>query len=155
MRRSECARRERRAAPLLNPVHDGCESALMRLWNICRSSRSPSVASVITATAHRGLVNHARPMEISSASELATLFANLAQSEHFSIGDGIKLENEWVLNFQIINQANIIHTLRARTLSKVTFYLLMSSWRNVTQIYSLSEAENGRPGPSEWDVARR
>lgn len=33
-------------------------------------------------------------IEISSAFELGTLFANLPQSEHFSIGDGIKLENE-------------------------------------------------------------
>lgn len=33
-------------------------------------------------------------IEISSAFELETLFANLPQSEHFSIGDGIKLENE-------------------------------------------------------------
>lgn len=33
-------------------------------------------------------------IEIPSASELATLLANLDQSEHFSIEDGIKLENE-------------------------------------------------------------
>lgn len=49
-------------------------------------------------TIHRGLVNQAPQtagrIEISSAFELATLFANLAQSEHFSIGGGIKLENE-------------------------------------------------------------
>ena len=42
-------------------------------------------------------------IEITSAFELATLLANLDQSEHFSIEDGIKLENEWVFNFQIIN----------------------------------------------------
>lgn len=152
MRRSECAVRERRAAALLNQCMMGVNQ---RWWGseISVVPLVPSVASVITATAHWGLVNHTRPMEISSASELVTLFASLAQSEHFSIGDGIKLENEWVLNFQIINQANIIHTLRARTLSKVTFYLLMSSWRNVTQIWFLSEVENGRLGPSEWDAA--
>lgn len=33
-------------------------------------------------------------IEITSAFELATLLANLDQSEHFSIEDGIKLENE-------------------------------------------------------------
>lgn len=33
-------------------------------------------------------------IEITSAFELATLRANLDQSEHFSIEDGIKLENE-------------------------------------------------------------
>lgn len=33
-------------------------------------------------------------IEITSASELVTLFANLAQSEHCSIEGGIKLENE-------------------------------------------------------------
>lgn len=33
-------------------------------------------------------------IEITSAFELATLLANLVQSEHFSIEDGIKLENE-------------------------------------------------------------
>jgi len=33
-------------------------------------------------------------IEIASAFELATLLANLVQSEHFSIEDGIKLENE-------------------------------------------------------------
>lgn len=43
-------------------------------------------------------------LEITSASELVTLFANLAQSEHCFIEGGIKLENEWVFNFQIINQ---------------------------------------------------
>lgn len=43
-------------------------------------------------------------IEITSASELVTLFANLAQSEHCSIEGGIKLENECVFNFQIINQ---------------------------------------------------
>lgn len=42
-------------------------------------------------------------IEITSAFELAALLANLDQSEHFSIEDGIKLENEWVFNFQIIN----------------------------------------------------
>lgn len=45
----------------------------------------------------------ATQIEITSAFELATLLANLDQSEHFSIEDGIKLENEWVFNFQIIN----------------------------------------------------
>ncbi|KAG5196099.1 hypothetical protein JEQ12_011735 [Ovis aries] len=34
-------------------------------------------------------------IEITSAFELATLLANLDQSEHFSIEDGIKLENEF------------------------------------------------------------
>lgn len=43
-------------------------------------------------------------IEITSASELVTLFANLAQSEHCSIEGGIKLENECVFNFQSINQ---------------------------------------------------
>jgi hypothetical protein len=33
-------------------------------------------------------------IEITSAFELAALLANLDQSEHFSIEDGIKLENE-------------------------------------------------------------
>lgn len=33
-------------------------------------------------------------IEITSAFELATLLANLDQSEHFSIEDGIKLESE-------------------------------------------------------------
>lgn len=51
------------------------------------------------ATIHPGLVHHQGTaktprLEITSASELVTLFANLAQSEHCSIEDGIKLENE-------------------------------------------------------------
>lgn len=78
-----------------------------------------SLAEVIITTAREfvrlGDKNHYDPLgtrqsqqtatriEIASAFELATLLANLVQSEHFSIEDGIKLENEWVFNFQIIN----------------------------------------------------
>lgn len=62
-----------------------------------RSGNDPSgTRSSPCATAPR--------IEITSASELVTLFANLAQSEHCSIEGGIKLENECVFNFLIINQ---------------------------------------------------
>lgn len=51
-----------------------------------RSGNDPSGTRPSQATATR--------IEITSAFELVTLFANLAQSEHCSIEDGIKLENE-------------------------------------------------------------
>lgn len=56
----------------------------MRLGDKERNGPSGTRQSWQTATS----------IEITSAFELATLFANLVQSEHFSIEDGIKLENE-------------------------------------------------------------
>ncbi|KAI4550731.1 hypothetical protein MJT46_018238 [Ovis ammon polii x Ovis aries] len=76
-------------------------------------------------------------IEITSAFELATLLANLDQSEHFSIEDGIKLENESgrpYSSFHLIEAFSVVmkyERLKPLTLlaSEPGVYLCVSSER--------------------------